>query len=114
MRKGRQKTMRALKTFVLALPMVLLAQSAQAATYQIQLSGIDIVYNQATGQICDTGGGLSCFSAADSIVTANYFVDNVPVAVDINGLPNQLAFNLLLEVAPGTNPLTNATSPLQN
>ena len=110
MRKGRQKTMRALKTFVLALPMVLLAQSAHAATYQIQLSGINIVYDQAAGTICDTGGGIGCNGTADPLISANYIVDNNPVATD----SSNLAFNFLAYVAPGTNPLANGSTNLLN
>jgi hypothetical protein len=100
--------MRALKTFIAALPMLLLAQPASAAVYQIQVSGLNLTYTQATGSFCDSGG---CGATADSLITMTFILDNVVQGIYVPGVNiGSIGANIALDLPDGTNPATNGTT----
>jgi hypothetical protein len=103
--------MKLLKKILAGCAFVLFASAAHAAVIQIQVSGINAVYNEATGEFCDTGGGLGCFAAADSLLTMNFLSDGALIG-SLTNPPTSLAFNMLLNLPAGTNPALNATTPI--
>ena len=99
------KTMR-IKCVVAALGMMLYAQTASADTYQIQFSGLDLNYSQATGLFCDGGGG--CSGVADPLVTMTFLLNGGLQGI----LVANIGTNILLDLPDGTNPAVNATTNL--
>jgi hypothetical protein len=99
--------MRSLKYSILGLAMLAFsAPGAQAALIQIQMSGMNFVYTQSTGQFCDTGGGLGCFGAADPLITVSYLVDGALAGTEVAAI----SANVLMALPGGTSPLVNATT----
>jgi hypothetical protein len=92
--------------------LLLSAQSVSAATYQIQLGGLNLIYAQSTGLITDSGGTVAGGGAvSDDINTASYLLDGTQVL--LQGSPNPfLEFDARLYLAAGTDPTVNATSSL--
>jgi hypothetical protein len=100
------QAMKFLKAVVSTSALLILGQaSAYATTYQIQMSGFNLNYDEAAGTFCDSGGGNACNAAADPLNTMSFLVDGAQVGL----LTNNIALNLLLFIAAGTNPTANAT-----
>ena len=98
--------MRGFKSILAGFAMMLaVTGTAHAATFQIQFSGVDIVYNQATGNIDEAGG-------TDPLTTMTFLIDGVLVGLLSPALGDDIDFDINAFIAAGTNPVTNATHNL--
>lgn len=99
--------MKGSRSIVAGLVMMLCtAGTANATSFQIQMSGINLNYSQASGEFCDSGGGLGCFATPDPLATMSFFIDGVLQGT----LLSDIQFNFLLFLPAGTSPFVNATT----
>lgn len=88
---------------------LVLASSASAALYQIQVTGLNLVYEQATGNICDVNGcafvtgGTNNPASADPVTTMVFLKDNATV-LTLTNPSSALSVDYALSIADGTAP----------
>jgi|GEM_PF-4123129 len=82
--------------------------SAQAALVQITMGGANFNFFEGAGAVCDSGGGLGCFSNADQLTSMSFFVDGVLQGT----LAANIGLNLLLQLPGAVNPTVNGSTAL--
>jgi len=105
-------TINTLKTLLVGAALGISGAAANAALVQIQISGMDIVYHESAGTICDAGGGggTPCLVARDALDSMTFKVDGVTQGTFTTGI----SLNLALLLAVPADPNQNATSLLAN
>ena len=97
--------MKRIKHLLAGLAMLAFGSAAQAALVQIQFSGLNLQYSQATGDFCSVAGG-SC--AIDPLITVTVLSDG-----NLLGLyTTNLGAVINGSIADGTDPGVNATHNL--
>jgi hypothetical protein len=89
---------------------MLLASAASASIYQIQVSGLNLVYTQSNGNVCDTNclivtGFNNPANVADPLVTMSFLKDGFAELV----LISNISADVFTDIANGVNPAVNAT-----
>lgn len=102
--------MTALKAPLLAVAFTLAATAANATLYQIEMQGVDVHYNQATGELCDNGGGFLCSSTEFQPSATVFRIDGIAQST----LTTSIFFNLYELLPAAINPTFNATYALSS
>lgn len=88
-----------LKSLLAGAALGLAGIGANAAVAEIQMSGVNVVYFEATGQICDAGGSAgslgSCQGGADALNTMEFLIDGSMVGM-YAAPANSISFNMAL------------------
>ena len=97
--------MKNLKVVLLAAAVIfMVAAGARADTYQIQYGGVNITYDEATGDISST-------TSPDPIDTATYKLNGTTLLIQTNP-PTTLELDINTQITAGLDPTVNATTAI--
>jgi hypothetical protein len=102
--------MQLMKKLIAASSLALASVGAHAALAQIQMSGINLNYSEATGILCDSGGGTGCFGDADPLASMLFFLDGNL----LGSYSSNIGINILLDLPNGTSPSANVSTPISS